>query len=183
MSPVIVVLFTEYQYSMDFTDFFPTDSSSVNAWNQMVDDFPASTLMPYYILATANGPVNDSEDTSISPTIWTKEFFRSMCSATNVLMDHFDIPSIYFHSAMYAPNITFNVTNPKDPTFNISMDEIFCFDGNVTYKNTTYSMVETIKYLYQNGSDNPMFNSSVYYQYADTYLQSMIRHEMHTFFT
>ena len=164
MSPVIAVLFTDYQYSMDFTDFFPTDSSSVDTWNQMVGKFPASSLSPYYILAI----------TRRNQSIWSTEYFRSMCHAANLLMDNFDIPSVYFQSAMYAPDVTFS------PTFNISMDEILCFDQNVTDNDVTYSMMDAIESLYQTGSVDPQIESSSYYLYVTAYLngnlESMIRY-------
>ena len=76
MSPVIYVLFTEYKYSMEFTDFFPSGSSSVMAYKRMIVDFPPSFLMPYYLLG-----VNENEQ-----EIWTEETFSAFCETTRQLM-------------------------------------------------------------------------------------------------
>eukprot|EP01084_Bolivina_argentea_P236575 397745_1 len=168
MTPVIYILFTKYQYSMDFTDFFPTDSSSVDAWNQMSDKFPPSVLMPYYLLGVTNDKTDENKQ------IWSNEFFETMCYATNEIMNKYSISSIHFHSAMYSPNVSWN-GEPLNPIFyNISKTEIFCFNQNITYRKKTYNIINEMKYLYQNGSNDININQTQWYLYFDEYMEQMI---------
>eukprot|EP01083_Nonionella_stella_P047839 128032_1 len=174
MSPVIYILFTRYTYSMDFTYFLPHDSPSIDAWNSMSDKFPPSILMPYYLLGVTNDPHDKDKE------IWSDEFFNTFCYATDQLMTTFDIPSYHFHSVMFAPGITYN---PSDHThLNISDSQIMCFDQNLTARNNiTYSTVNAIKYLYQNGT--AVFNSSRINQYSallDEYMTTMISNPSQT---
>merc|ERR1712032_1086211 len=66
MSPAIYILFADFEYSMDFTAYFPNDSTSVIAYKQMMQSFPAGDLWPYYILGIA-----EDKDQKI----WNDDFF------------------------------------------------------------------------------------------------------------
>ena len=163
MAPIIYILFIDYKYSMDFTMYFPNDSSSVKAYNKMINNFPPAYIMPFYLLGITNNINNKSEE------IWTQNFFNNFCYITDQIMDEFYIPSIHFHSAMYSPNITYNINNNYKNITNIKLqnNSIFCFDRKDT--------INGIKILYKN---NSYINSStqyyIYYEYLNTYLNTLI---------
>eukprot|EP01084_Bolivina_argentea_P054414 99789_1 len=169
MTPMIYILFNNYQYSMDFTAYFPHDSTSVIAYTTMMKSFPPGDLWPYYILGITNTKNKPNKK------IWTDEFYQSFCSTTRKLMYEYNIPSYHFHSVMYAPNITVsNLSNPND--INISSSEIFCLNIDYNYKGYNISMVNGMKLFYENSSE--YINSSdpyyLYYEYVDGFLQTMI---------
>eukprot|EP01084_Bolivina_argentea_P054417 99792_1 len=172
MSPAIYILFTQYKYSMDFTAYFPTDSSSVKAYKQMMISFPAGDLWPYYILGITNNKTNPYQQ------IWTDQFFQSFCYSTQTILNNgYNIPADQFHSVMYSPNITVNISsNGTIINYNISNNEIFCFNQHYEYNNKSYSMVNEIEFIYQNGTNyiNKTDPYYMYYEYINLFMETLI---------
>lgn len=165
MSPAIYVLFKDYQYSMDFTAYFPTDSSSVKAYNEMLASFPPSDMMPYYVLG-----VTEEDRHGHRPQIWTESFFRSMCDVTRRIIPKYNMSSIEFHSVAFAPNVSYSLdhSDPTKSNWSISQNEIFCFDQDEIYKG--------IQVLYQNGSAylNESGEYWYYYEYIESFLDNFV---------